>query len=266
MALSYLVSEVSSAQNCVAITVDHGFRAESAIEAEHVARFMQKLGIRHETRLLEWARDGADAGKAAGTWAMPSVQRLEEVARQRRYAEIAQACHRHGVGAVLTGHHAGDQAETFLLRFMRMSGVYGLAGMPEQSALPFATQSVLGVARGAVQEQPVPTLVRPLLDIEKEDLYSVCKAQGIRWHEDASNADARFRRNQLRQIIGARASQPGSPVNAGALLEMRRIMQRHREYIDEHVEQLLSLHAKYNLTLATVELSSLKSPSAAPLP
>ncbi|KAJ2854977.1 hypothetical protein J3B02_002403 [Coemansia erecta] len=268
MALSYLVSQVSDTRNCFAITVDHGFRPESGIEAEHVARYMQKLGIHHETSLLKWISDGSDARHTARACTMPPVQRLEETARRRRYTEIADACQRHGIRAVLTGHHAGDQAETFLLRFMRMSGIYGLAGMPEQSALPFASQNVLEASLDMQQKQQSdPALVRPLLDIKKEDLYSLCRAQDIRWHEDSSNADARFRRNQLRQIIGARADKPGSPVNADALLEMCKIMQRHREYIDRQVERLLSQHARYDSALATIELSSAQnSSSVAPLP
>ncbi|KAJ2230621.1 hypothetical protein IWW45_005725, partial [Coemansia sp. RSA 485] len=261
MALSYLVSQIGCARNCVAITVDHGFRPESAREADQVAEYMQKLGIRHETKVLEWADSSSSSSNANDgptnykTSAMPPVQRLEEIARQRRYTEIADVCQRYGISAVLTGHHASDQAETFLLRFMRMSGISGLAGMSEQTMLPFALQNAVNNARDK-QHERVPSLVRPLLSVKKEELYDVCKAQGIRWYEDASNADNRFRRNQLRQIIKARSDQPESPVNADALLQMCGFMQRHREYIDKHVSRLLNLHAKYDMALATIELSS----------
>ncbi|KAJ2705536.1 hypothetical protein FB645_002325 [Coemansia sp. IMI 203386] len=261
MALSYLVSQIGCARNCIAITVDHGFRPESAHEADQVAEYMQKLGIRHETKVLVWASSSSSSSKANDgltnykTSAMPPVQRLEEIARQRRYTEIADACQRYKISAVLTGHHASDQAETFLLRFMRMSGISGLAGMSEQTMLPFALQNAVNNAWGK-QHERVPLLVRPLLSVKKEELYDVCKAQGIRWYEDASNADNRFRRNQLRQIIKYRSDQPESPVNTDALLQMRGFMQRHREYIDKHVSRLLGLHAKYDMVLATIELSS----------
>ncbi|KAJ2721070.1 hypothetical protein GGI07_004213 [Coemansia sp. Benny D115] len=236
MALAYVVSQAAGAHNCRAVTVDHGFRAESAAEAQAVARLMHRLGVAHETRTLRW--DSA---------ARPSVRRLEEVARARRYLEIADVCAQQGVTAVLTGHHAGDQAETFLLRFLQQSGPYGLAGMARQTVLPFS-------AGGSTAESGRPLLVRPLLDVPKHRLVAVCRSQGIEWHEDASNADERIRRNALRRTISEAPAE--SPLAAPRILDVCAAMQGHRSYVNERVLALLREHAVFDTSRGTAELAA----------
>ncbi|KAJ2312844.1 hypothetical protein IWW54_001856 [Coemansia sp. RSA 2705] len=241
MALAYIVSRAIGFEGCMAVTVDHGFRAESALEAAAVGRYMRKLGIRHEVRRLEWG-----TGKGSAATQVPPIQRLEEVARQRRYAEIGDVCHKHGVHTVLTGHHAGDQAETFLFRFMRHSGIYGLSGMPLQVPLPFVRPT----------GEPAPVLVRPLLDLDKHALYEICKAHGIEWHEDASNRDTRIRRNLLRQAIGEAAGDTTSPFNSASLLKVCKTMQGHREFINQNVARLVEKHSTVYTHLGMAELST----------
>ncbi|KAJ1958802.1 hypothetical protein EC988_000074 [Linderina pennispora] len=233
MALAYLVSCAVGPQRCHAITVDHGFRPESAGEANAVSKYMDRLRIRHHARKLSWDQ-------------LPAVQQLEEVARSRRYLEISKVCAEFGIEAVLTGHHAGDQAETFLFRFLRQSGVCGLAGMPTQAEFPHA---VAGASSA-------PVLVRPLLQFKKPELYEICKTQRVPWFEDASNKDTRFRRNQLRQVIGSKDSIRSSPFNTDTLLEVCRAMQRHRTYINGKMKLLLDQHAKFDTVNGVVELAA----------
>ncbi|KAJ2481927.1 hypothetical protein IWW56_001420 [Coemansia sp. RSA 2131] len=236
MALAYIASRAAGPKNCIAVTVDHGFRPESAHEAAAVGRFMQKLGIQHEIRRLKWEKVQR-----------PPVQRLEEVARQRRYTEIGNVCQTYQVSTVLTGHHSGDQAETFLLRFIRHSGIHGLSGMSLQTALPFALPAA---------DNKTPVIVRPLLDFDKRTLCSICKAGGIEWFEDASNSDTRFKRNMLRQIIGEADDDDRSPFNASSLLKVRKAMQGHREAIDRGLARLLDKHATVRADLGVVELAA----------
>ncbi|KAJ1888421.1 hypothetical protein LPJ66_008589 [Kickxella alabastrina] len=231
MALAFVVSQAAGAHNCHAVTVDHRLRAESASEAAAVERYMRRLGITHETRALHWA-------------AHPPAQRLEEAARAQRYAELSQACRQQGISCVITGHHGGDQAETFLLRLLRHSGVYGLAAMPLQAPLP--------TARG----QDAQVVVRPLLGIAKPQLYALCRRERIPWHEDPSNASADFRRNALRRAIAARELEPRSPIAAPALLRVCAAMQRHRAFINLRLAELLRSAARFDAPTGTVELSA----------
>ena len=61
---------------------------------------------------------------------------IEMAARKLRYRWFGQLCREHGYEAVLTAHHAGDNAETFFLNLLRGTGVKGLCGMAEEGFLP----------------------------------------------------------------------------------------------------------------------------------
>ena len=97
-----------------AATVDHGLRPESAEEAKAVAALCARLGVAH--RILQWK--GAKP-----------ASRLQERAREARYRLLVDHAKAIGADALLTAHHADDQAETVLFRLLRGSGVAGLRGM-----------------------------------------------------------------------------------------------------------------------------------------
>lgn len=106
---------------------------------------------------------------------------LERAAREARYQAFAQ---RVGAGELLlTGQHRNDQAETLLFRLLRGAGVRGLRAMPVQRPLGDGY------------------LLRPLLDVSRDELEAYALAYGLSWVEDPSNADPRFSRNYLRHHL-----------------------------------------------------------------
>ena len=161
----------------IAITVDHGLRAESGREAAAVGRLARKLGLPH--RILRWTGAKPKAG-------------LQRAARAARYRLLADAARKAKASHVLTAHTLDDQAETVLIRMSRGSGITGLGAMARMSALP-----------GAGQEQI--KLVRPLLDIPKARLIATLRAAKIAYADDPSNRDPRFTRARLRGLMPALA-------------------------------------------------------------
>jgi tRNA(Ile)-lysidine synthase len=148
-------------------TVDHRLRTESRREAEMVAVWAEALGFPHH--LLSWEED------------KPKT-RLQERARERRYALLAGRAALIGADHIVTGHHADDQAETVLLRLTRGTGPAGLAGMA-----PFARFGEITVAR-------------PLLDVPKADLVALCVSAGHPFFKDPSNENPAFARTRLRRL------------------------------------------------------------------
>lgn len=151
-----------------AATVDHGLRAESAAEAAMVAALCRQIDVPHRTLKVQLAAGNVQAE-----------------ARAARYAALAEWMEREGLAALLTAHHADDQAETLLLRLNRGSGVAGLSGIR---------------ARGMVPGTRLP-LLRPLLGWRRAELADVVAAVGVTAADDPSNRDDRFDRARIRKAI-----------------------------------------------------------------
>lgn len=158
----------------VAITVDHGLRAESAREARDVKRLASSLGIEHRT--LMWRGDKPATG-------------LPAAARDARYDLLAKAARRVGAAHIVTAHTRDDQAETVLMRLSRGSGITGLAGMARQSA------------RGDV------VVLRPLLDVSKEQLVATLRRGKVDFASDPTNHDLAYTRPRLRALMPALAAE-----------------------------------------------------------
>jgi tRNA(Ile)-lysidine synthase len=142
--------------------VDHGIHPDSARVARDVADLAQRLGV---PCLIERANLGPGAS--------------ETRAREARYRVLFALADRLGVGPVLTAHHADDQVETVLLRFLGGSGPAGLAGMAPRSG----------------------RLIRPLLPFRREQLRRYVEARGLPAWQDPSNTDPAHLRSWLRQEL-----------------------------------------------------------------
>lgn len=169
MALLWLLSKWAEKRNIRlhAYTVDHGLRAESAQEARSVGEWVKDWpGVTH--KILTW-----EGGK-------PESRLLEE-ARAARYGLMAAAMKDEGLKHLFIAHHRDDQAETFLFRLAKGSGLDGLAGMQEIH----------------VMENGI-TLVRPLLDASKDDLIQICKVNDVPYVDDPTNKNEHYFRPRLR--------------------------------------------------------------------
>lgn len=113
---------------------------------------------------------------------------IEAAARRARYAALGRMCRAQGAALLLFAHHRDDQVETVLMRLFRGAGVAGMAGMPARRPLD---------AQGDVQ------LLRPWLEVSRDEIDAYCAAHGLSWIEDPSNADTRFARNALRAQLPA---------------------------------------------------------------
>jgi tRNA(Ile)-lysidine synthase len=211
MALLHLIARWRAEDACkrevTVLTVDHGLRASSREEAEMVGRMAASLGLPHA--LLTWMREERHGGG------------LQERARQGRYDLMAAYCQVHDIEALATAHHLDDQAETFLMRLKRGSGLDGLAAIPGESAWS-------GVA-----------VLRPLLDIPKERLAATLTDAGIAWVEDPSNRDQRFERAKMRACSDALAK---LGLSAHALARSAQRLRRARAALDHAADAFLAEH------------------------
>lgn len=142
--------------------VDHGIDPGSAGVAARVAEVATELGYGFVTDTLAL---GVDA--------------TETRARAARRAALNRMADAVGAEAIITGHHADDQAETVLLRLLRGSGPAGLAAMAAR--------------RGR--------WVRPLLEIPRAALHEHIVLSGLPSWDDPANRDPRHLRSWLRHQV-----------------------------------------------------------------
>lgn len=151
-----------------AVTVDHGLRAEAAQEAREVARHCADLGVTHD--ILTW-----------GGWS--GEGNLQDAARRARYDLMADWAGKRGIEQVAVAHTADDQAETFLMRLARESGLDGLSAMVER------------------KRHGGTVFCRPALGVRREDLRDILRSRGMSWIEDPSNANTDFERVKAREAL-----------------------------------------------------------------
>ncbi|MCF6202957.1 MAG: tRNA lysidine(34) synthetase TilS [Methylococcaceae bacterium] len=166
--LLHLVCSVEQLKSkTTAVYINHGLQKEAEQWALHCEAVSLDLGIKFQCI-------NVNVQKATG-------QSLEEIAREARYAAFKALLESHGI--LLLAQHREDQMETVLLQLFRGAGVKGLSGMP--------LSAVFG--RGK--------MLRPFLDISKNEIICYAEKNKLQWIEDPSNKSDTFDRNFLRNQI-----------------------------------------------------------------
>ncbi|NNF94866.1 MAG: tRNA lysidine(34) synthetase TilS, partial [Altererythrobacter sp.] len=151
-----------------AATVDHGLREEAKTECAFVEQVCSERDIACAVLIVQVLEGN-----------------LQAQAREARYAALEHWVSDRGLAAIMTAHHADDQAETLLMRLNRGSGVAGLAGVRADQHTEHWTMRI----------------VRPLLGFRRAELESVVSAAGLQAVKDPSNQDDRFDRVRIRLAL-----------------------------------------------------------------
>ncbi len=154
----------------VALTVDHRLRRESTEEAEKLHAWCVENKIDHT--ILTWTDE------------KPATA-IQNTARNKRRQLLFNACAEKNIPVLLMGHQADDQAETFLMRLQRGSGVLGLTGIQ-----PYSYDHATNVS-----------LLRPLLTIRRAALRDYAVEHHLPFIDDPSNDDTAFERVAVRKTL-----------------------------------------------------------------
>ena len=207
MALCALLSEWAAENNgphIHALSVDHGLRPEAAQEAAQVGVQVKGWPFVTHTVLNVKGETLSDS------------TRIMEKARNGRYKAFAAYCKNHDIGHIFLAHHRDDQAETFLFRLAKGSGLDGLAAIaPAQN-----------YNRDLV-------LLRPLLNTAKDALIATCEDRDIPYMNDPSNESEKFSRPRLRK---ARAVLEEEGLSAKRLSVTAMRLARARQALDQIAE------------------------------
>jgi len=214
LALMLMLARAKKKPAPIVLTVDHGLRPDSAKDAKSVLRTAKKLGL--DAHLLSWkgAKPKSD---------------IEAAAREARYRLMGEWCLKHKIENLYLAHTLEDQAETFLLRLARGSGLDGLCAMQRIAPYPLPGFGEL-------------KLVRPLLGETRANLRATLKKAGLKWRDDPMNEDPRFARVRIRKAWPQLEELGLSPARIAAAASH---LARAREALEEATAALIASSCRF---------------------
>ncbi|MEI8311977.1 MAG: tRNA lysidine(34) synthetase TilS [Verrucomicrobiota bacterium] len=197
-------------QKVIACHLDHGLRGKlSRADAKFVSRQAALMGFEAETaraRTKEFA-------KASG-------RSIETAARDLRRAFFLECSKRRRCRRLVLAHHADDQVETCLFNFLRGSGAAGLAGMRPES-----TQNGLRI-------------IRPMLEIPRDEIDRFVAANKIPFREDHTNAETAHTRNRIRNLVIPAITQAFGGTFRPAVLRASQIFRQEDEWMESQTPEV----------------------------
>ena len=172
LALAYLTKcySLKNQLNVKYFIIDHKLRKESSLEAKTVKNILNKIDV--HCKILKW--EGKKPSK-----------NIQAIARDKRYALLANVCKKNDIKYLLVGHHLDDLFENFLIRLVRGSGLKGLISLDKNKK--YRDQNL--------------NILRPLLDLEKNDLLHISKEVFNFFVKDPSNVNKDYQRTRIRNLL-----------------------------------------------------------------
>jgi len=155
---------------------------------------------------------------------------IEEAARELRYDFLAEVANDVGAHRVAIGHTRDDQVETVLMHILRGTGISGLCGLKPSSPVLFAHSELKAQNLELV-------VIRPLLDITRQETLSYCQEHQLRSRFDSSNLSLYFLRNRLRLELLPSLRKYNPSVDQ-ALLRLAKIAKDDSSFIEQQALQL----------------------------
>jgi len=173
--------------------VDYGLRLQSKEEVSYAKELAKKYNLKCFVHSAETIKSNFEAN-----------------ARKVRYNFFEALIKEHNYTALLTAHHLGDRFEWMLMQFCKGAGCAELTGMQ------------------SISKRSGYTLYRPLLQVDKSDLLEYLHKHNIKYFEDESNSDEKYKRNSFRKLH-----------TTPLLAEYKEGIKRSFAYMDEDVENLI---------------------------
>ena len=157
--------------------VNYGTRGKDSLKDQILVENICKA-LRYETDILVIDSGKPPGGRVGIRGRFPAG--FEKKAREIRFRFLKDLSEKSGAEAIALAHTADDQVETILMRVFEGAGIGGLKGIPRETE---------------------DGIVRPILDVWKEDILDYLKKRKIPYRIDRSNFDVRFERNWVRNVL-----------------------------------------------------------------
>ncbi len=186
-----------------AVHINHGLRGD---EADRDEEYSRRLARQMGAEFRSFHFDIAAAAKEQGVSS-------ETAGRRARYGAFEQVCREIGAEKTAVAHNRNDQAETVLMRILRGTGVAGLSGIEY------------------VRDAGYGKIVRPLLDVSREEIENYCLDNGLNPVTDSTNEETIYTRNKIRLELLPHLRKVYNPSVDGALVRLGRLAAEDNDYL-----------------------------------
>lgn len=188
----------------VIVTCDHNTRdGESTNDASFVKSYCESFGYKVLTYNFNLSKE-ADRLKMTE----------EEAGRKLRYEAFRDALIKENANKIATAHNLDDNAETILLNIFRGTGLNGLCGIPKKVKLNDVT------------------IIRPLLDLSKDEIRNYCEENNLTYKEDKTNKEDNYTRNKIRNHIIPYVKENINENFLSNIKSMTDVLELEKDYID----------------------------------
>ncbi len=229
MVLLHLLNQIKGKYDLKLIVahVNHKLRGQESDEDERfVKKLAQYLRLAFYTRSFDVVRI-----------ARKKKLSIEEAAREVRYQHLNKLALRLKATKIALGHNADDQAETVLMRLIRGAGALGLTGM--------------SIVRGKI--------IRPLLQIKREEIEKFLKEQNLDFRIDSSNLRQDYLRNRIRLELLPHLKRNYNPKIIDTLNRTASILSAQEDYLEKEILKEFGKVAKAQKEKISLDLDKLFS-------
>jgi len=167
MVLLDILNNLELNLNIVISHVNHKKRDESDIEFNTIKSLANSLEIPFEGYIVK-KREKVN---------------FHDDSRNQRYSFFKAVAQKYKASKIIVAHHLDDQVETTLMRLTRGTSFSGYGGIPE------------------IRKDRNISIIRPLMEITKEEILNYAKKYNITYYEDSSNKEDVYTRNRYRHNI-----------------------------------------------------------------
>ena len=183
--------------------VNHMIRVEADEEEQFVKAFCEEIGVDFYSKRIEVEK-----------YANNNKIGIEEAGRKIRYEFFEEICNKVGANKIAIAHNKNDKVETIIMHALRGSGISGLQGIQPKTN----------------------KIIRPIIEIERQDIEKYCKQQNLEPRIDKSNFDNTYTRNRIRNIVIPYIKEEFNPNILETMTRLSEVITEENAFLNKLVE------------------------------
>jgi len=160
---------------------------------------------------------------------------IQMAARELRYEWFEKIRAERRLDKIAVGTHLSDNIETFLFNAVRGTGLKGLRGIKQENG----------------------NVIRPLIQISKQEIYDFAKTNELDWVEDQSNENVKYHRNKIRQDIVPHLKEINPNVEATFNRNFKRLG-RLDAFVEQEVNRIWGTWVKRTGNIMEISISGIR--------